>query len=340
MANYYSSSYTKRRGKRRKLLSLTLTLLIILGVKLVIHNYNPASSIGNDESKTPSTCSNREDTVVISASETFKKPDLAPLPDITSLPKPLVSSDIEEVTAYLDTKPLQIIEARDRLNQMLSSSVNENQHTFVKSQLSNLAQKWLFSRTVFPNDKLCCIYKVKPGDRFKTISDNCKVPYEILMRINNITDPKKLRAGDNIKVINGPFHAKIYRSLFKMDLFLQDTFVSSFPVGLGKEGMETPTGIWLVKKGGKLISPIWTDPVTGKTYQADDPDYPLGARWIGLKGIEGAAKDRTGFAVHGTKSEQQIGMPQSRGCIRLLNEDVILIYDLMMPGQSKIVITD
>jgi lipoprotein-anchoring transpeptidase ErfK/SrfK len=160
------------------------------------------------------------------------------------------------------------------------------------------------------------------------------------MQINNISNPKALRAGDTIKVINGPFHCRIYRSTFTMDLYLQDTFVRSFSVGLGKPGMETPTGRWIVKPGGKLLSPTWTDPDTGKTYEAQDSGYPLGVRWIGLEGLDGTAKGRTGFAIHGTKNPKQLGMAGSRGCIRLDNDDVKLVYDLLMPSVSQVVVVE
>jgi lipoprotein-anchoring transpeptidase ErfK/SrfK len=166
------------------------------------------------------------------------------------------------------------------------------------------------------------------------------VPYEILMQINGIERPELLKAGATLKVINGPFNAIVYRSAFTMDLYLQNTYVKSFKVGLGKAGMETPTGRWRVKEGGKLVKPIWTDPISGKTYHPEDPDYPLGSRWIALEGIEGAAVGRTGFAIHGTKDPEQIGSPGSQGCIRLHNGDAILVYNLMMPGMSLVDVRD
>ena len=104
--------------------------------------------------------------------------------------------------------------------------------------------------------------------------------------------------------------------------------------------METPTGRWRVKEGGKLIQPIWTDPVSGKTYHPEDPDYPLGSRWIALEGIEGNAVGKKGFAIHGTKNPEQIGTPGSQGCIRLHNGNAILVYNLMMPGQSLVDVVD
>jgi len=131
-----------------------------------------------------------------------------------------------------------------------------------------------------------------------------------------------------------------YRSTFTMDLYLQDTFVRSFTIGLGKPGVETPTGRWVVKPNGKLLSPTWTDPDTGKTYDSQDPGYPLGARWIGLEGLDGSAKGRTGFAIHGTKNTEQLGIAGSRGCIRLYNDDVELVYDLLRAGVSQVVIVE
>jgi len=261
-------------------------------------------------------------------------------PRATSESNPEVDELITEATALTGTKPSRIIDARDRLNEVLSMPMNGRQRAFVKKKLSGLANKWLFSRTIFEHDRLCSSYKVKGGDRLRAIGRQFKVPYEILMKINNISRPQALRAGETIKVINGPFHAKIYRSAFTMDLYLQNTFVRSFSVVLGRPGMETPTGRWVVKPDGKVIRPTWTDPTTGKTYEAQDPDYPLGSRWIGLEGIEGSAKERTGFAIHGTKDAEELGTARSRGCIRLYDEDVILVYDLLTPGFSQVVVAE
>ncbi len=218
--------------------------------------------------------------------------------------------------------------------------LNKKQRTGVKEQLTDLADKWLFDKTLYPDDKLCGSYKVKPGEILETIAKQYKVPWKILQGINKISRPEVLRAGETIKVVNGPFHARVDRSSFTLDLYLQDkTFVRSFRIGLGKPGHETPTGLWRVrsaKNGGKLEKPPWPDPDTGKMYYAEDPDYPLGSRWIGLDGLEGNAKDRTGFGIHGTKNPEQIGKADSRGCIRMYNGDVIMVYNLFVEGISTV----
>jgi LysM repeat protein len=242
--------------------------------------------------------------------------------------------------SYVQANPPRIIEARDMLNEALPLPVSKQQREFVKGELSELSGRWLFSRTIFPQDKLCGSYKVEPGDLLSTIGRRFKVPYEILMEINGIGDAGSLQAGEVIKVISGPFHVRVYRSTFSADLFLQNTYVRSFKVGLGMPGRETPTGLWVVKAGGKLIRPTWTDPDTGKTYEPEDPNYPLGSRWIGLEGLKGDAVGRTGIAFHGTKDPNLIGQAGSRGCIRLYNGDVILLYNLLIPEYSQVEIVE
>lgn len=274
-----------------------------------------------------------------------KEPELPkiaaePAPGPTVEPNPEAAVLITEATALLGEQPAKIVQARDKLNQALRMPMSPQQRLSVKDKLSELSNEWLLSRKVIPDDPLCESYQVRSGDRLTDIGNKYKVPYEFLMTINRISRPESLQAGLPIKVIRGPFHAKVYRSTFTMDVYLQNTFVRSFRVGLGKSGMETPTGLWRVKTDGKLVKPIWTNPIDGKTYHPEDPNYPLGSRWVGLEGLSGEAKNRTGFAIHGTKDPEQIGSADSQGCIRMHNGDAILIYNMMYPGLSQVEVVD
>ena len=286
-----------------------------------------------------------ETTAFVPPVEVKKEPELPiiarePTPGPTVEPNPEAAALIAEAAALLSEKPGKMIDARDKLNQALRMPMSAQQRSSVKDQLSELSDQWLFSRTVLPDDPLCESYQVKPGDRLGAISDKYKVPFEILMTINRISRPEALQAGEMIKVIKGPFHVKVYRSAFAMDVYLQNTYVRSFPVGLGKPGRETPRGLWRVESGGKSYSTSWRDPDTGRVYQPEDPDYPLGSRWIALEGLTGEAKGREGFGIHGTKEPEQIGMAGSRGCIRLHNGDVITVYNMLVPVLSQVEVAD
>jgi LysM repeat protein len=357
MARYVSSGDIRRSGITRNRIYVISGLLVVGVLIAFIYGNHPFGRSGVEPmAMAPDVDEPVQLDPVVAVDEPTPEPvqpDPEPLPqppvepeptDVPSEPSsasdPQVAQLIEQAVAALNATPIRIIKARAVLNEALPLPMTEQQRQFIKDQLSALADQWLFNRSVFPADPLCDSYRVEPGDLLSAIGKQYKVPYEILMQINNISRPEALKAGETIKIIKGPFHVKVYRSTFTMDLYLQSTFVRSFRVGLGKSGMETPTGRWLVKVGGKLIKPIWTNPIDHKTYHPDDPDYPLGSRWIGLDGLEGAARGRTGFAIHGTKKPEEIGTAGSQGCIRMYNGDVVLAYKLLMPGFSEVKVVE
>jgi len=307
--------------------------VIVLGVLAFIFHFPPfggrkgASKLSREEERAAMTEGSGGAAGALEAEGTF-------------LPNPASAELVNQAVKILAEDPPRIIEARQMLNNVLPMLRSKPQRAFVKGKLSELADEWLFSRMIYPQDKLCGTYKVEPGEQLRIIARQFKVPYQALMEVNHIYNPQSLQAGQTLKIVFGPFNAVIDRSDFRMDLYLQDTYVKSFPVGLGKEGMETPTGLWIVEQGGKMVRPPWTDPVSGRKYESDDADYPLGSRWIGLEGIEGDAVGRAGFAIHGTKDANEIGTASSQGCIRLHNGNAILVYSLLEEGVSKVRIKD
>ncbi len=269
----------------------------------------------------------------------------APLPKGTAAETNDITSPAAKVlieSAINDIKAGNIVTARDKLNKTLVPPMQLSPKLLpvVKQQLASLADKWLFSRTPYPADPFTAAYKVQSGDMLSEIGKSYNIPYELIMTINDIKRPEALAAGKTIKVINGPFHAVIHRSTFTLDLYIgTNTYVKTYRVGLGEKGKDTPTGLWQVKTNGKLIRPPWPNPAGGIVYP-DDPEYPLGSRWIGLNGIEGQAKGRTGFGIHGTKDPETIGTRSSQGCIRLYNGQVIELYNLLTSGLSKVRVVD
>jgi lipoprotein-anchoring transpeptidase ErfK/SrfK len=107
--------------------------------------------------------------------------------------------------------------------------------------------------------------------------------------------------------------------------------VTSLPVGLG-EYDSTPVGRFRVEPGKRLINPAWTNPRTGEKYDAGDPKNPIGERWIGLEGIDEGNRDLDGYGIHGTIDPASIGHQRSMGCVRMLPDDVALVYEVLVDG--------
>lgn len=260
------------------------------------------------------------------------------MPAMTNTPPEAVALVTQ---AMADDKAGKIVLARDKYNSALAMPLAKQDSDAVKDRLTALSQKWFFTPQFFSDDTMTEAYKVSPGDKLELIGKSYKIPSDLIMRINGIKNPRSLQAGKTLKIPKGPFHLKVYRSSFTLEVWQNNkVFVKRYRVGLGAEGKDTPTGTFRVKSNGKLIQPPWPNPETGKIVHPDDPLYPLGTRWIGLDGIDGAAKGRTGFGIHGTKEPESIGKRSSQGCIRLYNGEVQELYDLMTQGVSEVVVMD
>ena len=106
---------------------------------------------------------------MIDVIKTIPEPTLHKIPDAISEPTHESTAFINEVMTYINTKPTGIVDARGKLNEMLSMPMAPQQLAFVKKKLSKLSEEWLFSRATFTQDKLCSHYKVESGDQFRNI---------------------------------------------------------------------------------------------------------------------------------------------------------------------------
>lgn len=103
--------------------------------------------------------------------------------------------------------------------------------------------------------------------------------------------------------------------------------VVTYPLGIGREGWSTPTG--LTRVTGKKPNPSWTPPESIRQEHEEKgsvlpsvvmpgPDNPLGEYAIYLA--------MPGYLIHGTNKPFGVGMRVSHGCIRLYPEDIAALF--------------
>ena len=80
---------------------------------------------------------------------------------------------------------------------------------------------------------------------------------------------------------------------------------------------------------GGTIAP-WRSYFPAKTRNEGNPNG-LGAAWIGLSG-----NGTSGLGIHGTNDPNSIGTYASDGCIRMRNEDVIVLVRMCRPGRTTV----
>jgi hypothetical protein len=233
-----------------------------------------------------------------------------------------------------------LIGARARLSAALSSgNLPSELDTPCRTHLMEITQKVVFSPEVYPGDQDSYYYVLKSGDMLVKVvkREQLFVNEQAIQRINNIPDVRKLRAGQRIKLVKGPFDAIVTKHSYTLDLYHSGMFVKSYRIGLGLAG-KTPVGKFKVKSGGRVPQAPWTSPQGGKVVYFGQPGYPLGRSgfWIGLEAADEATPNLPGFGVHGTNEPDSIGRDASSGCIRLLDDDIEELFGLLYDGLSKV----
>ena len=107
-----------------------------------------------------------------------------------------------------------------------------------------------------------------------------------------------------------------------------------YGIGVGREGFQW-SGTHRVSR--KAEWPGWTPPPAMRKRQPNLPAYmeggpsnPLGARALYI--------GSTIYRIHGSNEPWSIGQAVSSGCIRMVNDDVIYLYDQVDVGTKVVVV--
>lgn len=108
-------------------------------------------------------------------------------------------------------------------------------------------------------------------------------------------------------------------------------------IAIGAPGNSTPSGIYAVHR--KESPPTYTAPNTGWAQasgytpgvklESDDPANPLRGAFLFL--------DDSGVGIHGTANLLSLGTKASHGCVRVSEEDALLLYERCALGTPVVV---
>ena len=140
-------------------------------------------------------------------------------------------------------------------------------------------------------DLLLPPYVVQQGETLLSIAAPLAVPWQLLAKINGVSDPARLVPGETLKLVRGPFDAVVSVSRRRLSLRVGGNYAGSFPVVVGRQVRER------VGSAVPVVSVEQGDPPAEQTGPATQVAWAQSAsRSIGLAdglAIEGVADPAT-----------------------------------------------
>ena len=168
-------------------------------------------------------------------------------------------------------------------------------------------------------------YEVQPGDSLIKIAKNFNTTVELIKNMNNLRSDI-IRIGQRLKINVSKFSIFVDKSDNILILNKDGEDFKTYVISTGTDN-STPVGEFKIIN--KMVKPPWTKPGVG-VITADSDEYELGERWMGIS--------VPSYGIHGTNDESTIGGQVTSGCIRMKNNEVIELYNIVTTGtEVKIV---
>ena len=124
-------------------------------------------------------------------------------------------------------------------------------------------------------------------------------------------------------------------SEMRLYYFHNKTSITTFPIGIGDDGIETPVGRFKISH--KIVNPPWYVPESIRKERPElppvvppGPENPLGSHAMRLSGLS--------YLIHGTNRPWAIGRKVTHGCIRLYPEDIPKLFEMVPVGTEVLIV--
>jgi len=226
----------------------------------------------------------------------------------------------------LQGKESSLLEGWTELSQAHRLATNGILRTRVYDILNPMLKKNVFSLRMTP---LVERYNVQPGDNLTRIAERHQTTADAITRLSGLKS-EVIQPRSRLRILGGKVKLFVDKSDFLLWVTLDGRLLYQARVGLGRDNT-TPVGEFSIEVRQK--NPTWFRPGSDPIGPGD-PRNVLGSRWLGFRDTE----QISGIGIHGTVDSDSIGRESSAGCIRMLKEDVEMVFDLA-PRSTTVVIT-
>lgn len=168
-------------------------------------------------------------------------------------------------------------------------------------------------------------HQVVPGDSLGKLAKQYNTTKELIKESNGLKSDV-IRVGQNLRIWNAPFEVLVNKSQNILTLKSGNEVVKIYHVSTGANNI-TPVGTF--KIATRLENPVWFKPGSAPI-PPESPENVLGTRWMGFD-------TDPHYGIHGTTEPDKIGQQVTAGCVRMRNNEVEELFDLL-PAGTKVVI--
>lgn len=183
-------------------------------------------------------------------------------------------------------------------------------------------------------------YSIEKSESLIEIARKFNLGYNEIVASNPDVDPFLPGVGTSVRIptswilpeTNNYDGIVINLSEMRLYYFFQQSgrkLVRTFPIGIGREGYDTPLGKFKIIQ--KIENPSWYVPESIRAEKPElprvvppGPDNPLGTHALRLS--------LPSYLIHGTNKPWGVGRRVSHGCIRLYPEDIPVLFKLVKNG--------
>jgi lipoprotein-anchoring transpeptidase ErfK/SrfK len=175
-------------------------------------------------------------------------------------------------------------------------------------------------------------YVVQTNDAIKYLARKFGTTVEMIVKGNELKRPDIIRPGQRLKVFAGKMEIVVSKNRHDLLLSANGRFFKRYGVATGRYE-KTPVGTYAIVD--RIPEPPWHRD-DGKVIPFGDKENILGTRWMAIKAT-GSTPELKGYGIHGTWDNASIGKSESAGCIRLRNEDIEELFEMVPVGTSVVI---
>lgn len=249
------------------------------------------------------------------------------LPEGIEEPKDKIDEPIIEVPKIEEKKEIKVDIIKFNVNGLnLKVGVSSDEVLRVKKFFTHMGYSDIVEDYYFDNKLKDVVIKYQ---REKGLSPDGVIGANTYAKINEDLEMSKINISYEDLIFNTNIPQGYWIIINKSNNTLYylkgKELINKYPVATGKSPVHTPEGKFTIVS--KAINPAWGGAGRYTPVRGGAPNNPLGKRWMGL-----SIKGGSSYGIHGNAAPHSIGTYASLGCVRMFNEDVEYLYDLIQRG--------